>query len=453
MKVIILAGGFGTRLWPLSREYYPKQFLKFKEFGNKSLFQLTFERAFKITNNIDDILIVTNQNQKFLTLGEIEELQYKNYNENNVLIEPCSRNTLPAISLGMQEIGDESALILSSDQLIKNEDIFIDKLELAEKLSENYLVTFGINPSDPNTGYGYIKYNPKNNLVEEFKEKPDLETAKRYVKENYLWNAGMFLFNKKIFVEELEKINSELADLIKNKKLLGSFEKIESVSVDFGLLEKSDNLATIPINLKWGDMGSFDAIFKEFSSGCENYISSGELVQESSKNNFIKMHDKKLVALCGVDDLIIIDNDDVLMVCKKDSSDKIKKIVNKLRKKDDKRLKFHTTVYRPWGTFSILDEGLNYKVKRLVVYPGKKLSLQKHSRRSENWTIVNGVANVVCGNKEVELGPSESIYIPAETKHRIANFKDKNLEIIETQSGDYLEEDDIIRFEDDFGRK
>jgi len=463
MKTIILAGGKGTRLWPLSRELMPKQFVRFLD--DKSLFQKTVERALKFSKP-EEIFVVTNQKYKFRVLDDLGELGVE-VPEENILLEPAGRNTLPAIYWGAKRVeetfGDSIVAVLPSDHLIDAGEAYERAFRNAERLAREHLVTFGIKPTRPYTGYGYIK--PGEALkegddllgyrVEEFKEKPDLETAKRYVEENYLWNSGMFTFSTGVFLEEVRKHAPEVAEAFEGGSIEKAYELAPDISIDYGVMEKTDKAAVVPLNVYWNDLGSFDAIYDVLGKDEDgNAITvSGKKAYHigvSSKNNLIMV--ERLTATVGVKDLIIIDTDDALLVAHRGEGQRVKEVYNRLKERNDERAIVHRTAYRPWGSYTVLEENDRYKIKRLTVLPGKKLSLQMHYHRSEHWVVVRGTARVRVGDEEILLRPGESTFIPAGVIHRLENPGKVVLEVIETQIGEYLGEDDIVRFEDDFGR-
>lgn len=455
MKAIILAGGSGTRLWPLSRTYYPKQFLKLKN-SDKSIFQMTFIRCLKLTD-LSDIYIITNKDYKFLALGQIEELGFR-FNEERVLIEPSARNTLPAIYFGVKEIqkqGDDVVVVFPSDHLIKHEVDFISAVKQGEELAQNYIVTFGIRPTRPHTGYGYIK--PKaplktGYLVDEFKEKPDQERAQTYIAKGYFWNSGMFMFITNVFVEELIQHCSQVYTAFDAESIEAAYEKVPNISIDYGLMEKSQRVAVVPLEIGWSDLGSFDAFYEEFPADEQGNVKFDGDILLNSSNNLLYTDKNKAVALIGVEDLIVVDEKDALLICKKEHSQQVKEVVDRLKAVNDPRVDFHLTTYRPWGAYTILEEGPFYKIKRITVLPGKKLSYQLHHHRSEHWIVVKGTAKVTVDGQEYLVRSGESTFVKSGLKHRLENPGKISLEVIEVQLGEYLDEDDIIRFDDDFGR-
>lgn len=459
MKTLILAGGKGTRLWPLSRELMPKQFIRI--FDSTSLFQKTVERALKFSKP-KEIFIVTNREYKFRVMDDLRELGIE-VPEENILLEPVGKNTLPAIFWGMRVIeenyGKSKVAVLPSDHLIRVNDDYIKAFENAEKLADKYFITFGIKPTRPHTGYGYIKPGEKlegGYRVAEFKEKPDYETAKRYVEEGYYWNSGMFLFDSSLFIEEVKNLAPEVYNAFEDAKSIEeAYEKVPEISVDYGIMEKTNKAAVVPLNTYWNDLGSFDALYEAFEKDEHgNAVSirgfKGDYINVDSKDNLIIT--ERLTATVGVKDLVIIDTGDALLVAKKGETQKVKEVYKKLVEKGDERSIVHRTAYRPWGSYTVLEEGERYKIKRLTVLPGKRLSLQRHYHRSEHWVVVGGTAKVKVGDKELLLRPGESTFIPAGVVHRLENPGKVVLEIIETQIGEYLGEDDIERFQDDFGR-
>lgn len=459
MKVIILAGGSGTRLWPLSREHYPKQFIKLQG-RTESLFQETFKRSLLVAS-LNDIFIVTNQKYKFLVMGEIEELGYS-YNEENILIEPEAKNTLPAIYAGVNEIvkkGNDYILVFPSDHMIEKNEEFIRIINQSIELSTKYIVTFGVTPDNPNTGYGYISQGEKilnGFLVSEFKEKPNLEKAKEYTKNGYCWNSGIFMFESNMFRLEVEKYAYEIYSAFsKGRTLEEAFSEIKTkISIDYGILEKSENVAIVPISIGWNDLGSFDSFYDAFQENENDNISDSKNITINSINNLIQSYDGKIVATIGVEDLIIIDNRDALLVCRKDESQKVKEVIDILKARNDTRKDYGVQDYRPWGQYKVLEEEKNrFKIKKITVNQGKKLSYQLHHHRSEHWIVVSGMAKVIVDDEVKFVRPGESIFFKEGQKHRLENPGKIPLEIIEVQMGQYLEEDDIVRFDDEYGRE
>ncbi len=478
MTNIILCGGNGTRLWPISRTLMPKQFVKL--FDEKSLFQLTVERNSKVC---DSQFIVSNIKQYFLAVDQLEELNNSKFKIQNskFLLEPVGRNTAPAIALACMALDrDEIVLVTPSDHLIKNENEYAKVLAQAKELAEeNNLVTFGITPAFPETGFGYIQAKPENDEcsilnVELFHEKPDLKTAKKYLEENsklsiknlplkFLWNSGMFCFKAGVFLEELKKSSPKIyftcKEAFENKKIENStlriqhshMEAIPSESIDYAVMEKSDIVKVVPSNIDWSDVGSFDALYEELPKDENNNTQNDKYIQVNSKNNLIYGHDRH-IATIDIEDMIIVDTGDALLISKKGSSQKVKQVVSEIRKTTDLH-NIHLTGHRPWGTYTILEDSDGYKIKRIEVKPEKRLSLQRHKHRNEHWIVVSGQATVTINEKTFLLNENESTYIKAGDIHRLSNDTNEPLVIIEAQVGSYTGEDDIERLDDDYKRK
>ncbi len=458
MKVIILAGGSGSRLWPLSRDRYPKQFIKLQG-DSSSLFQDTFKRSLLLVN-LDEIYVVTNEKYKFLVMGAVEELGYK-FNESNIIIEPESKNTLPAIYAGVNEIvkkENDNVIVFPSDHMILKSQEFVKIIKNSEELTKDSIITFGIKPDGPNTGYGYIapgseKLNGYE--VKAFKEKPEYEVAVTYVEEGYYWNAGIFMFNTEFFINEVKLYAKNIYNAFKtSNNIKEAFSKIdEKISIDYAIMEKSKNVTVAPVDIGWNDLGSFDSFYDIFKKDENNNICDSNNILIDSKNNYVYSEKGKLVSIVGVDNLIVVDNRDALLICKKEQSQRVKEVVETLKSKDDSRVEYPVEDYRPWGNYKVLEEEKNsYKIKRIKVSQGKKLSYQMHHHRSEHWIVVKGIARVTIDDVEKLVPAGESIFIKPRQKHRLENPGKVPLEIIEVQMGEYLEEDDIIRFDDEYGR-
>ncbi len=444
MVNLILCGGSGTRLWPLSRQMMPKQFLKL--FDGSSLFQKTVERNRELCNSF---LVVANKEHYFLALDELEELGQ----EASFILEPFGKNTAAAIALAALKVKEDEILFVTpSDHLIKDTRNYQKAVERAKELAqEGYLVTFGITPTKPHTGYGYIKVSGEDVLG--FFEKPDSKKAAEFLKEgNYLWNSGMFCFKAKTILEEFQrhrpKLLKEAKKAYENAKKSQNtiriapddMQNMEDISIDYAIMEKSDKIKCVKSDFDWNDLGSFDELSQT--------IEGSKAYEIESQNNFVLSN--RTVGLVGMEDIIVIDTKDALLILKKGKSQLVKELVKEIP--DKNILKYHQKVHRPWGTYEVLVTDRGYKIKRIVVKPGKRLSLQKHFHRNEHWIVLSGTALVQVGQKEYLVGPNESTYIKSGEVHRLSNPGKLPVVLLEAQVGEYVGEDDIIRIEDDFQR-
>lgn len=461
MKIVVLAGGGGARLFPLSRACYPKQFLKIA--GKESLLQQTLKRFLGIVNQ-EDIVIVTNKNYIFHVKEDLREI---NLEKVKILTEPIGKNTAPAIAFAMSycrnvlETSDNEVIFVTpADHLITPNDKFQDIVKRAKNICENTngIITFGVRPNKPETGFGYIEIDntkfDESYKVKQFVEKPDLLTAKKYIKNgNYYWNSGMFLFSIKSMMIEMEKYIPEITEIINQGQQYceENFDKMPDISIDYAIAEKSENISLMPLNqIEWSDIGSFDAIAEMLQDKKGNAF-YGDIFTENCKNTMI-LGNKRLINAIDVKDLLIVDTPDALLISKKGSSQKVKNIVNLLKSQNRKEIIDNLTIYRPWGSYTILAEGDCYKVKLITINPGEKLSLQMHYHGSEHWTVINGTGKLTLDNKVIFFKENESTYIPIATRHRLENPGHIPLSIIEVQNGRYLGEDDIVRFDDVYGR-
>lgn len=465
MIPVILSGGSGTRLWPYSRSLYPKQFLPL--LGDETLLQQTVSRLQGSLAEQAPILLC-NQDHRFMVA---EQLRALNVQAAAILLEPVAKNTAPALCLAALkalELGEDPVLlVLPADHAIVQTAQFHQAMVLAKQAAEaGNLVTFGIVPTQPETGYGYIRAEGEGNTraVAEFVEKPDLATAQGYVDSGeYFWNSGMFAFKASVFLDELGRFSPEM--LIACRKALESaaedldfirvdadaFKESPADSIDYAVMEKTDKAVVIPMAAGWSDVGSWHALWDISEKDSQGNACIGDVLCEKSNNNYIQS-EQKLIATLGVSDLVIVETDDAILVADKHCVQDVKTLVARLDKAQRNETKQHRKVYRPWGYYDSIDQGERFQVKRIVVNPGQQLSLQMHHHRAEHWVVVSGTAKVTRGKEEILLAENQSTFIPLGVKHRLENPGSIPLEIIEVQSGSYLGEDDIVRFEDTYGR-
>jgi mannose-1-phosphate guanylyltransferase len=467
----ILCGGAGSRLWPVSRALYPKHFIRLSD--GQSLLQKTWLRAAALPDTAE-ILTVTNRELLFQIRDEYHDAAVIAGKEiaNSSILEPVARNTAPAIAAAALDVAqkhgkDSLLLVLPADHLIADQAAFGQAVAQATLLAvQGKLVTFGIRPDVPETGYGYIEAD--GSAVVRFVEKPTLEKAQEYVKSGrYLWNSGMFCFSAATMISEMEKhcpevLSSVRGCLEKSRKAEGkgfsqieldaeTFGKAPDVSIDYAVMEKSKNVAVVPCSIGWNDIGSWSALGVLTEPDAKGNRIQGEAQLYDVSNCYIQSSGR-VVAAVGVDNLAIIDTPDALLVADRGHTQDVRHLYAALKAQGNEAHKVHLTVHRPWGTYTILEEGPKFKIKRIKVKPKASLSLQSHQKRSEHWVVVSGTATVVVDERRYQVKENESTYVAAKSRHRLANEQDKDLVIIEVQSGDYLGEDDIVRFQDDYGR-
>ncbi|WP_411728205.1 mannose-1-phosphate guanylyltransferase/mannose-6-phosphate isomerase [Methyloglobulus sp.] len=465
MTPVILCGGSGTRLWPLSRGQHPKQFLPLT--SEHTMLQETMLRLSGL-GGLKSPISVCNEDHRFMMAEQLWEIGVK---PAAIILEPVGKNTAPAVAVAAlsAESEDEILLVLPADHVITNIEPFHSAIVEAEILArQGYLVTFGIVPTHPETSYGYIMRDSAQQgssfKVAAFVEKPDLATAKNYLKSgDYLWNSGMFAFTAGNFLKELEKFNPEILsackqalsaaktdlDFIRLDKTI--FSTSPADSIDYAVMEKTDKAVVVPLAAGWNNVGSWSALWDVTDKDAFGNAISGDVLTVDTKNSYI-FSENKLVTVIGVEDMVVIETKDAVMIASKDRVQEVKQIVDQLKQLDRSEAQVHRKVYRPWGHSDSVDTGDRHQTRRIVVKPGAKLSLQKHHHRAEHWVVVKGTALVTRGDEQILLTENESTYIPLGTVHRLENPGVIPLEIIEIQSGSYLGEDDIVRFGDSFGR-
>ena len=469
MQIVIMAGGSGRRLWPLSRTSYPKQFIKI--FNNHSLFQQTVIRnKFKnFTGNYIPI-IITHEEYRFIVVEQLKEIKQAA----EIILEPAEKNTaacaITASLLTFKKKDTNLLLLAPADHYIANHSQYQNDILIAKKTAEkNYIVTLGIKPNYPSRSYGYIKIGDKVDSyykVEKFIEKPNLDKAKEYIFQDhkYWWNSGIFISNCNVILEAASRLQPELLNQVKkslDKTKMNSgfihiplceYKNVEKISFDYAVLEKYDNIAVVPAQFEWHDIGNWESLSNLKEKDLLNNNSVSNIISNDTTNCYTYSDNDKLITLLNVHNLVVVNTEDVLLIMNQNSSEKLKLLVNKLSVNNKDSIKYYKKIHKPWGYYKIINSGELYKIKKIVIYPDHKISLQYHKNRAETWVIIKGMAKVKVGSEIKILKKNDSVSIPQGIKHRLTNIDKINLELIEVQIGDYLQEEDIVRLDDAYGR-